>query len=224
MGIPLSNEEIYNRIYAAINARKLLPGVKLSEEKLSALFHVGRARIREVLFRLSQEHIIDLLPNRGAFVATPSVKDCEEVFAVRKTLEHAIVHHLACRHADTVRDSLREHLVEEEKARARGDRMELAQLTGHFHVLLAELTDNRIYAESLRRLVALTGLIISVLSSESSESCPDHEHREIVAAINASNPVLAQELMARHLEHVQKSLAGKTDEPKEIDLRAVLGL
>lgn len=71
----LSNQDIYERIYAAISDRRLLPGTKLSEERLAQAFHASRARIREVLLRLSQELIVELHLNRGAFVARPSERD-----------------------------------------------------------------------------------------------------------------------------------------------------
>ena len=83
----LSNQEIYERIYAAISERRLLPGTKLSEERLAQAFHASRTRIREVLMRLSQEMVIELHANRGAFVASPTPRDLRDVFAVRRALE-----------------------------------------------------------------------------------------------------------------------------------------
>ncbi len=79
----LTNQDIYERIYAAISERRLQPGTKLSEERLATVFHVSRTRIREVLFRLSQELIVDLHPNRGAFIASPTQADMQDVFQVR---------------------------------------------------------------------------------------------------------------------------------------------
>jgi len=37
----LTNQEIYERIYAAISERRLLPGTKLSEERLAQAFHAA---------------------------------------------------------------------------------------------------------------------------------------------------------------------------------------
>ena len=61
----LNNQEIYERIYAAISDRRLPPGTKLSEERLAKAFHASRPRIHEVLMRLSQELVIELHLNRG---------------------------------------------------------------------------------------------------------------------------------------------------------------
>ncbi len=89
MTTALTHQDIYERVYQAISARKLMPGTKLSEEKLAAAFHVSRTRIREVLFRLSQELIVALQPNRGAFIASPTKADMRNVFQVRQALEPA---------------------------------------------------------------------------------------------------------------------------------------
>ena len=55
MTAKLTNQEIYERIYTAISQRQLLPGTKLSEERLASAFRASRTRIREVLMRLRQE-------------------------------------------------------------------------------------------------------------------------------------------------------------------------
>ncbi|MGH8830503.1 MAG: GntR family transcriptional regulator, partial [Polaromonas sp.] len=157
----LTNQEIYERIYAAISERRLLPGTKLSEERLAQAFHASRTRIREVLMRLSQELIIELHLNRGAFVASPTQRDLRDVFAVRRALERAIAAQLSTQYGGQTIVALRGHLESEERARAVGDRAVLARLTGEFHVRLAEITENRLFTDNLRRLVALTSLTIA---------------------------------------------------------------
>jgi DNA-binding GntR family transcriptional regulator len=105
-----------------------------------------------VLFRLSQELIVDLHPNRGAFIASPTRDDMRDVFQVRQALERGVVLHL-CRTSPHPRvPALQSHLELEAQARARGDSQALAKLTGEFHLRLAEATGNRQFADNLRRL------------------------------------------------------------------------
>src|SRR5574337_826615 len=68
-------EAIYRRILAAIIEHRLAPGRKLVEERLAAIFGASRAMIRQVLTRLSHEMVVTLIPNRGAFVAEPTVEE-----------------------------------------------------------------------------------------------------------------------------------------------------
>src|SRR5688500_1713992 len=113
MTLKLTNQDIYDRIYAAISERRLLPGTKLSEERLARAFHASRTRIREVLLRLGQELIVESHLNRGAFVASPTQEDMRNVFAVRRALERAIAAELCERFHGQAIAPLRSHLAAE---------------------------------------------------------------------------------------------------------------
>lgn len=220
----LNNQEIYDRIYAAISERRLPPGTKLSEERLAQAFHVSRTRIHEVLMRLSQELVIELHQNRGAFVASPSPRDLRDIFAVRRALERAIAAELSEKYVGQTISALRTHIEEEAKARDAGDRTMLARLTGDFHVRLAEITENRWYSDNLRRLVALTGLAIAQYDSLASSACPDHEHADIVAAIESGDARRAERIMLEHLAHVEQGIQLPSSEADEMDFEQIFQL
>jgi DNA-binding GntR family transcriptional regulator len=222
--VKLTNQDIYDRIYAAISERRLLPGTKLSEERLAQAFHASRTRVREVLLRLSQELIVETHPNRGAFVASPTPEDMHHVFAVRRALERAIAAELSERYGGQPIAVLRGHLDSEARARAANDRAALARLTGDFHVRLAETTGNRIFTENLRRLVALTGLIIAQYDASASSACPEHEHQEIVKAIEAGDAKRAERLMLQHLVHVEQGIRPPEPGRNEVSFERIFGM
>lgn len=224
MTVKLTNQDIYDRIYTAISERRLLPGTKLSEEKLAQALHASRTRVREVLLKLSQELIVETHANRGAFVATPKAEDIVQVFTVRRALERAIASELAQAGQRQALEPLSRHLELEAAARKVHDHSTLARLTGEFHVLLAETTGNRIYAESIRRLVALTGLIIAQYSDDAHSACPEDEHAGIVRAMEAGDATTAERLMLQHLDHVQAGIEPPPETPTEVDFRQIFGL
>ncbi|MFM2036712.1 MAG: transcriptional regulator, GntR-family [Pseudomonadota bacterium] len=224
MQTKLTNQDIYDRIYTAISERRLLPGTKLSEEKLALAFHASRTRMREVLLRLSQELIVETHPNRGAFVATPKQEDISQVFAVRRALERAIAAELSQSRSGAGIATLRKHLESEAAARKANDHPMLARLTGEFHVLLAETTGNRLFAENLKRLVALTGLIIAQYSDDSNTACPEDEHSQIVQAIESGETAKAELLMLEHLAHVQSGIHPANEVADEVDFAQIFGL
>src|SRR5450631_384075 len=47
--------DIYDRIFKAILARRLLPGARLGEEELAGLFGVSRTKVRNAIIRLAQD-------------------------------------------------------------------------------------------------------------------------------------------------------------------------
>jgi DNA-binding GntR family transcriptional regulator len=217
----ISNQTIYERIYEAVIERRLPPATKLSEEKLAQVFGVSRTRIREVLCRLAYEKIVNLIPNRGAFVASPSVEETRAVFEARRAIEAALVGGLAetAAKADVAR--LRKHVAEEHAARAAGNWAELAKLSGGFHLLIAELAGNPFLHDTMRGLVSLTRLIIYVYDSPRMPACLDHEHDTIVDAIERRDRQAAEREMAAHIRHVEQSLQLKEEPTGAIDLEKV---
>jgi DNA-binding GntR family transcriptional regulator len=82
-----ATHNIVEALTRAIIEHRLLPGTKLAEQKLADHFGVSRTLVRQALFQLAQNRLIRLEPARGAFVATPSVEEARQVFAVRRMLE-----------------------------------------------------------------------------------------------------------------------------------------
>src|ERR1700761_2416537 len=73
-------ESIAENIRAAILEHRLAPGAKLTEAQLCEVFNVKRGTIRSALALLATDRLVDLEPNRGAFVASPSLQEVHEVF------------------------------------------------------------------------------------------------------------------------------------------------
>jgi DNA-binding GntR family transcriptional regulator len=86
-----SSAQVYEQIWSAIIDNSLPPATRLVEERLCEIFGVGRTRLRQVLQRLAHERVVTLMPNRGAMVAKPSVREAKEVFTARRVLEAGTV-------------------------------------------------------------------------------------------------------------------------------------
>jgi DNA-binding GntR family transcriptional regulator len=213
-------EEIYERIYVSILEHRLHPGTKLGEERLADIFGVSRARIREVLARLAHEQIVELYPQRGAYVAKPSIEQARDVFEARRLIEPAVLRRLM----DTLTPErvarLRHHLELESDARRRDDKRAVIRLSGEFHTLAAELAGNSALARSMRELCMLTCLTIFLYDAPTATSCRNDEHAQIVDAIAKRDRGRAEKLMLDHLDHIERSL--KLDNSTtEVDLEAI---
>jgi DNA-binding GntR family transcriptional regulator len=62
------NEIAYQKIKEFIATLKLAPGEQVDEERLAKILSIGRTPIREALFRLIAEKLVEVLPGRGFFV------------------------------------------------------------------------------------------------------------------------------------------------------------
>src|SRR5690606_24908714 len=161
-GRELSVGDITSRLYSAILEHRIPPGTKLGEDRLAAIFSVNRARIREVLAKLAHERVVDLIPQKGAFVAKPTVEEARDVFEARQLIEPFAVRKLVATLDKAKIAQLREHLELEDQARLQQDQPSIIRLSGEFHILLAELAGNSSLLRSTRELATLTCLIISL--------------------------------------------------------------
>ena len=105
-----ATERIVGSITAAIVERRLMPGTKLSEQKIADIFEVSRTLVRQALHQLSRDRLVTLEPARGASVAVPSVDEAKQVFQVRAMLEGALARQLCARITDSQIVELRAHL------------------------------------------------------------------------------------------------------------------
>lgn len=220
---PLDEDAIYERVMAAIFEHRLPPGTKLGEDRLAGIFGVSRARIRRVLPRLAHDGVVHLEPNRGAFVAKPTVQEARDVFEARRVIEPAIVHRLLGkpdRRALVAR--LRQHVAGEKHARAANDTRAIVRMSGEFHILLADMAGNAPLARAMRELATLTCLIIALYDKPSVPHCLGDEHGEIVDALAAGEGKRVAALMVEHLNHVEEGLDLTVTEAVPVDLEAAL--
>lgn len=219
----LSTDQIYARILTAILERRLLPGTQLIEERLASIFSVSRTKVREAIGRLVHDCIATNIPNRGAFVSSPSVEQAREVFAARRLIEPALVRRVAAEATPRQVAVLRAHLKREDAARQSADVRSIVSLSGEFHFLLADMAGNSFLARSLRELETLTALVIILFGSTDSFICPG-EHPALVDAIEAGDKIRAAKLMLQHLEHVERAVDLRADNEISSSLEDVFNL
>jgi DNA-binding GntR family transcriptional regulator len=201
-----STEHIVASLTRAIVEHRLHPGTKLAEQKLADHFGVSRTLVRQALFQLSQNRLIRLEPARGAFVATPSVEEAQQVFAVRRMLEAEMTRAFVQTVTPAKIKALREHVAQEKLAVNNQDVPGRTELLGDFHVRMAELMGNRVLAELLRELISRCALITLMYQTTHAAEHSHEEHAEIVKALAAKDEALAVRLMNEHLLHVEENL------------------
>lgn len=202
----LGEEEIVERIFEAIIDQRLPAGTKLSEAALCEAFGVGRMRIRQSLLLLSSREVVELLPNRGAFVARPSAEQAREVFETRLMIEPNVARLAVERASDDDLAMLGQHLLLEHEAHRGNKRRDSIRLSGQFHVLLAEVAKNAVALRMVKELVTRTSLIIGIFGSPGVSNCRDEDHDEIFSALRTRDCDQAARLMADHLRYIQEHL------------------
>ena len=212
---------IYKAVFAAVMSRRLPPGTRLAEAELSYLYQVSRTTVRKALQRLAHDYIVELRPNRGAVVASPTPAEAREIFEARRLIERAVIP-LVIKNA-TLESLQRLHksISIEHNAVVSGDRAEWIRLGGEFHILLAELAGNSVLLRFASELVSRCSLIIALYESPGAPMCEDDDHQRLVQHIELNQPEAAITLMESHLREIEERLQlDATD--KSINLADVL--
>jgi len=212
------HEAAAERLRELIIEGVLAPGAHLNERLLCAQLGVSRTPLREALRTLAGEGIVELLPNRGAVVATLGRADVEHAFELMGALE-ALNGELAARRAtDAEIAEVRALHFEMLAAHTRRDLPAYYRLNREVHLRLADCARNPLLHETWqrlnRRLQALR--FRSNLNRDKWDAAVD-EHGQMVEALAARDGDRLAALLRRHLANkraiVLAQLAGPAGDP-----------
>ena len=198
--------QVYEVLRRAIITLAVLPSEALSEKELSLQLGVSRTPVREALIRLADEGLIDILPQRGSFVAPIRIKDVEEAQFIRESLEVAVVRRLAGRCSPQFLAGTKANLAAQERAVSGRNGDLFLELDEAFHRGFCEESG---LPRSWRviQTVKLQMDRVRYLSLPD----PDHlsallsQHWAIVEALENNEPEMASAAMADHLKEVLRT-------------------
>ena len=196
---------VYALILDGITDHVLLPGKKLTESELCRQMICSRNTVRSALSLLAHDKIVDLQPNRGAFVHVPDLKEMQDVFNARIEMEGMILGMLVdLPDLEARLQPLYAMIEHEEAASGSGDRVGWNRLSNAFHVELARLLDNDVLFDIMNTLCARSSLIVAVFDAKRREKRPINththaEHREILDLLVSGKRNRVVKIMRRHL-------------------------
>lgn len=218
-------ERIVGRLRDAIAQGEYRPGERLVENDLCARFKVSRTPVREALDHLDREGLLKITPGAGARIVELSRKNILDIYDMLIVLEGAAAR-LACRNISSGQiEKLEEYNFLFEETLKRHDPELLFQLNHRFHWVITEAADNQYLIEMRLRFRRLIDNI-SRTFAQIPEQCrvTIAEHRQILDALKARNPSLAEFTMKEHLENAKEKLGEYLDkkERENIDRKKEL--
>lgn len=91
-----AREYVYRLLKGNIVNLTLPPGQSISEQEIADYLQVSRTPVREAFIKLSQENLLDIVPQKGTYVSLIDPDQVEESKFARETLEREIIQE-ACR-------------------------------------------------------------------------------------------------------------------------------
>jgi DNA-binding GntR family transcriptional regulator len=207
------------QLHARVLNGELPSGTRLRQEALAEEFGVSRTPVREALRKLQAGGLVELRPNRGAFVRGISPREIRDAYEVRATLEGLAAELAAVRMRHDQLERLREAQEQFREALARttesrrsgaGEAGESETLLwGHandqFHQAIQEAAGNDVLVATLAHLHRSFPRDLSrIVVGESTKLLEENvaEHERILEAIERGDAASARELM---LSHVRRS-------------------
>lgn len=208
-GIVALGETVGPQVYRLLRRRiiqaELLPGERLSESEVAKTLSVSRQPVREAFIKLSEEGLVQVLPQRGTFVTRISVAAVMDARFVREAIEADVVKLVAASHTGDTVDELR-RLIGEQKKVPHNDRAAFLRLDEMFHRTLAAAA-GKSYAWSVVESVKAQMDRVRFLSVDDMHI--DRlvgQHESILEGVLSGDVVRAEEAMRLHLREILKSL------------------
>lgn len=200
-------ETAYASVREQIVLGVLRPGAEFSELELAERLAMSKTPVREALGRMAAEGLIEAFPRRGYRVTPVTVKDINDLFAIRSMAEGTAASMAAL---NLSADDL-DHL--DVLANARYEPSEgptihtFVRTNGEFHMAIARGSVNP-------RLVAMVSTLLDecarlfYLGARSRDVNPEtnNDHRHIVGVLRLRDSEKARTAMVEHNEHTRQGV------------------
>ncbi|MDR0852921.1 MAG: GntR family transcriptional regulator [Clostridiales Family XIII bacterium] len=135
--------DLAEKIRIEILSERLIPGTKLTETALAEDYGVSRTPIREALKNLEAEGLIEMIPNRGAFVVGLSEDDIRDLYSLRRSCECRATKWAINRRTDEEFDHISESFEFMVFYTSRGDGKRMRSINAGFHHRIATASHSR---------------------------------------------------------------------------------
>lgn len=188
--------------------RRLLSGefplnVRLGEERLAALIGMSRTPIREALFRLHAEGLVERWSDGGFRPVAPDVLVMRDIYEVRCALELAAIRRpssLGGQHDRELLESLRDDWLQLADEDEREPDPGFVAVDESFHLTLAEAAGNGVLVDQLRQLNDRIRVVrMQDFMVEGRIRATVAEHLGILDALLAGEAGPAEQALADHI-------------------------
>ncbi len=198
---------VFHKIRDDILSGKYKENEELKEVAIGAELGVSRTPVREALRQLELEGLVQIIPNRGAFVTGIQVKDVHDIYMIRARLE-GLCARWACEHITKEQmEAMEENVYLAEFHAGKGNMEQMTELDNTFHRILYAACDSKMlehllidYHQYVLRIRKMT------LSTPARARASNAEHRAIMEAIRDKDADKAEELAGQHMRNAYDNM------------------
>jgi DNA-binding GntR family transcriptional regulator len=193
---------VLQRLRHALDHGKWPPGAPLRQEEIAAELGVSRVPVREALFQLQAEGLVQVVPNKGVYVRGIDANELAELFRLRRLLEGDVLYAAVEKHDAATLNRVETVQAALDKASAvadwvAGDR--------EFHEALYAPAARPESMAMVRRLrLRVDRFYFGHLKPGSRAQGWHEEHHALIRAVRRRNPVAAVKLLTAHLNETER--------------------
>ena len=178
-------------------------GSWLSENMLVESLGVSRTPIREAIFRLQEEHLVDITP-KGILVLGVTNEDLVDIYEIRVRIEGLAAAFCATNASDEDLKELTDTLRLQEYYVGLHDADNIKSFDSSFHEIIYRLCGSAVLRDILLPLHKKVQKYRKVsVESNSRATHSLEEHKAIYEAIVAHDPIRAEEAMRHHVSNAK---------------------
>ena len=182
---------------------ELKPGARLNEVHLAAELDVSRTPLREALYGLVSAGLVEEFPRRGFFVTGFSVREIEQLYAVRQILDPAALKMAGIPDASTIEKlkSLNNKIASVRKP------LRIIDLDDQWHLLLIKGCGNEILLELIQQHMLRTRRYeYAYFRQGANVSVATDEHEKIIEALENNKLSMACRYLIQNMTSAERPL------------------
>ena len=195
-----NKEYSYRVIKEGIMSLQLKPGQAISEVELAEALQISRTPIREVMGKLREEHLVEVLPQVGSYISKIKPQLIEEAAFMRYTLEKEVMR-LACESfpEDKLRELKRNVALQEELVDQKTEGLAFHKLDTKFHAIIFQGINKEHVWDAITRLSTHYNRMRVLSELEHNFQAAFQEHKNIIQIIENGDVEQVETAVHHHI-------------------------
>jgi DNA-binding GntR family transcriptional regulator len=204
---------VYRELKNAIIKHKLKPGDRITETKIAEQMRVSHTPIREALRDLAKEGLVEIISNKGYYIASLCSKDVEEIYSIRESLEKLAVEIALKNQNEDDIDDLEKIALECVKFLEINDLLNYNHYDSLFHSKLIQLSGNKRleqFYDMLKGQIQLIMYNVIPRNNTGKIKTETPDHFNLITALRKNDVQYACEIIENHIRRAKVAALNTT--------------
>ncbi|MDE6944687.1 MAG: GntR family transcriptional regulator [Lachnospiraceae bacterium] len=198
---------VFQKLREDILSGKYKEHEELKEVAIGEELGVSRTPVREAFRQLELEGLIQIVPNRGAYVTGITAKDVKDIYMIRSLLEGLCARLATEKITKEQLEEMEENIYLADFHASKGHMDQMAELDNRFHDILYEACDSKMLEHTLRDYHQYVLRVRQkTLSTNTRGRASNDEHRQIMEAIKEKDADRAEQLANGHILNAYENM------------------